>query len=99
MSKLPLYIRIACYLVSIVFGSVILIYTESFLLPIVIAALLSLLLYPVYKKLMDWKVPSILSIIISMLLIGILIGAATIVISSEIKTLIADISLQSAKIN
>lgn len=48
---------------------------------------------------MDWKVPSILSIIISMLVIGILIGVATIVISSEIKTLIADISLQSGKIN
>ena len=65
----------------------------------VMAALLSLLLYPVYKKLIDWKMPSILSVVITMLLVVILIITATVIISSEIKTVVADIGGQSSKIN
>ncbi len=99
MSKLPLAIRIPCYLITLVLGAIILIYAKGFLLPMVIAALLSLLLFPVYKRLVKWKVPTILSVIITMLIVVVLIVGTTLIISAEIKTLVADISSQSGKIN
>ncbi len=99
MSKLPLVIRIPCYLLSLVLGALILIYAKDFLLPMVIAALLSLLLYPVFNRLVKWKFPTILSVIVTMLFVMVLIIGTSLIISSEIKTLIADIGSQSGKIN
>jgi predicted PurR-regulated permease PerM len=78
---------------------IVLIYAKDFLLPMVIAALLSLLLYPVYKKLTEWKIPSILAVIITMLIIVALIVTTALIVSSEIRLLLADISSQSVNIN
>ena len=97
--KLPFTIKLAGWLLIAVLGTLILIYTKDFLLPIVIAALLALLLYPVYKLLVKWKVPGVLSVIITMLLVLILMVASVIFISAELKSVLSDLNGVSAKMS
>ncbi len=99
MPKLPLPIKIACLLVGLVFGTIILIYAKELLLPAIIAALLSLLLFPVYKRLIKWKVPNVLSVVITMLVVVVLIVVIAVIVSSQLKMLIADISSRSGTID
>lgn len=86
-------------MICLVLGVIILTYSKDFLLPIIIAGLLSLLLYPLYKKLTYFKIPAILSVIITMLIVIILISSVAFIISTQIKTLVADIGNQSGRIN
>ena len=97
--KLPFTIKLAGWIVIAVLGTLILIYTKEFLLPIVIAALLALLLYPVYKLLVRWKVPGVLSVIITMLLVLILMVVSVIFISAELKSVLSDLNGVSAKMS
>ena len=99
MSKLPLLAKITCWLICIVLGTIILIYAKDFLLPIIISALLSFLLYPVYNRLIKWKVPAILSVILTMLVVVVLISGTTAIISSQVTTVINDISNSSGEMN
>ncbi len=99
MLKLPFTIKLAGWLIIAVLGTLILIYTKEFLLPIVIAALLSLLLYPVYKLLIKWKVPGVLSVIITMLVVLILMVVSVIFISAELKSVLADLGGLSGKMS
>ncbi|MGP8215869.1 MAG: AI-2E family transporter [Bacteroidia bacterium] len=97
--KLPLSIKLTCWLLSAVLGAIILIYTKEFLLPVVIAALFALLLYPVYKRLIQWKVPEVLSVIITMLLVLIVILVSVFFISRQLTSVLTDISGLSGKIS
>lgn len=99
MSKLPLTVKIPCYLLSLVLGVIILIYSKDFLLPIVLAALLSLLLYPVYKKLTEWKLPSMLAVILTMLVVIVVIVGLSMLISNQVGLLVSDIQNSGARIN
>lgn len=99
MTKLPLTVKITCWLICAVFGAIILVYAKNVLLPIVIAALFSFLLYPVHKKLTTWKVPRVLSVLISMLIIVAVITLVVILVSSQIKNLVADVGGKSHTIN
>ncbi len=97
--KLPLTIKLACWLLIAVLGAIILIYAKDFLLPIIIAALLSLLLYPVYKRLVKWKVPGVLSVIITMLIVLSIITIAILFISKEITSVLVDLGGLSNKMS
>ena len=99
MSKYPLTIKITCWLICAVLGAIIVVYGKNVLLPIVIAALLSFLLYPLHKKLTDWKVPRVLSVIISLLLIAAVITLISMLVSTQIKSLVSDIEGKGSKIN
>ncbi|HXP52290.1 MAG TPA: AI-2E family transporter, partial [Bacteroidia bacterium] len=99
MLKLPLTIKLACWLLIAVLGTIILVYSKDFLLPIVVAALLSLLLYPVYRLLCNWKVPGVISVIITMLLVLCVMFISVLFISGQLKSVLTDFSGLSAKIN
>jgi predicted PurR-regulated permease PerM len=99
MSKLPLTIKVPCWLLSIFLGVLILIYSKAFLLPIVLASLLSLLLYPLFKKLTTWKFPTLLAVFITMLVVVVVVVGTAIIISKEISMVIADVSGSGNKIN
>lgn len=99
MPKLPLTIRITCWLICAVFGTIILIYAKNVLLPIVISAFLSFLLYPVYKRLIKWKFPAILSVIVTMLLVIILMLVTTAIITTQVRAVVYDIGHASGTIN
>jgi predicted PurR-regulated permease PerM len=99
MSKLPLTVKIPCYLISLVLGVVILIYSKEFLLPMVLAALLSLLLYPLFKKLTQWKFPTILAVFLTMLVVVIVVVGTAMIISKEIGLVVSDIVNSGGKIN
>jgi predicted PurR-regulated permease PerM len=97
--KLPFIARLTCWLIVSVLGTLILIYTKDFLLPIVISSLLALLLYPVYKKLLHWKVPNALSVIISLLLVIIVLFTVILLASKEIGAMISNVGGLAGKIN
>jgi len=97
--KLPFIAKLTCWLIVSVLGTLILIYTKDFLLPIVISGLLALLLYPVYKKLLYWKVPNALSVIISLLLVVIVLLGVILLASKEISSMVSDIGSLGTKIN
>ncbi len=99
MQKLPFPIKLATWLLIAVLGTVILIYTKEFLLPIIISGLLSFLLYPVYKKLLKWKVPNALSVIITLLLVVIILVSVIFLVSREVTGMLSDLSGLSEKIN
>jgi predicted PurR-regulated permease PerM len=99
MSKLPLTIKIPCYLLSLVLGVIILIYSKDFLLPIILAGLLSILLYPVFKKLIKWKLPTVLAVFITMLVVVVVIVGTALIISKEISLVISDVYTSGGKIN
>jgi predicted PurR-regulated permease PerM len=97
--KSSLTFRIATWLVILVFGTIILIYAKNFLLPIIIASLLSLLLYPVYHKLLSWKIPNALAVIITLLLVTIILVGVIALVSIQLSSLVSDLSGLSGKIN
>jgi predicted PurR-regulated permease PerM len=99
MQKMPFTFRLASWLIIAVLGTIVLIYTKNLLLPIIIAALLSLLLYPVYKKLLSWKIPNALSVVITLLLVTIILFLILILVSKEIRSLVSDLGGLSGKIN
>jgi len=99
MSKLPLTVKITCWLLSIVLGVSILIYAKDLLLPMVLAGLLSLLLYPLFKKLTKWKFPTVLAVVVTMLIVIIIIGTTAMIISKQISMVVADIYTSGGKIN
>jgi predicted PurR-regulated permease PerM len=97
--KFPFIAKLTCWLIVSVLGTLILIYTKDFLLPIVISGLLALLLYPVYKKLLHWKVPNALSVIISLLLVVIVLLSVILLASKEIGGMISNVGGLAGKIN
>jgi predicted PurR-regulated permease PerM len=99
MSKLPLTIKIPCYLLSIILCVLILIYAKDFLLPIVLAALLSMLLYPLFKKLTQWKFPNVLAVFVTMLIVVVVIIGTALIISKEISMVVSDVYTSGGKIN
>ncbi len=84
---------------SIVLGVIIITYSKEILLPMILAALLSLLLYPLFRRLTKWKFPTILAVVVSMLVVVIVIVTATFIISKEITQVVNDVSSVSGKIN
>ncbi|MFD2932249.1 AI-2E family transporter [Spirosoma flavum] len=73
--ELPSYAKIACVLLSlvvIVYGLHVL---QGLLIPLVFAILFSVLLFPLAKRLENWRVPRVLSIVLCLLLtLGVLTG-------------------------
>jgi predicted PurR-regulated permease PerM len=99
MQKLPFTIRLASWLIIAVLGTIIVVYTKQFLLPIIIAGLLSLLLYPLYKKLRQWKVPGVLSVLLTVLVVVALLVTVVLFVSKELSSMVADLGGLSDKIN
>ncbi|HTA82818.1 MAG TPA: AI-2E family transporter [Bacteroidia bacterium] len=99
MKKYPFTIKLASWLVIAVLGTIILIYTKDFLLPIVIAGLISMLLYPVYKKLKRWKLPNALTVVITMMIVVVVLVSVILLVSRELTSMMADAGGLSGKIN
>jgi len=99
MQKLPFTIKLASWLLIAVLGTIILIYTKEFLLPIIISGLLSFLLYPVYKRLLKWKIPNALSVVITLLIVVVLLVSVIFLVSKEVTSMISDLTGLSGKIN
>lgn len=97
--KLPFTIRLASWMLIAVLGTIILVYAKEFLMPVVVAGLLSLLLYPLYKRLLLWKVPDILSVVITMLLVVSFLVIALFFISKQLTSLLTDFTGLSGKLN
>ncbi len=97
--KFPLTIKLASWLIIGILGIVILIYAKDFLLPLVVAALLALLLYPVYNKLTKWKVPDLLAGIITVLLVIIIIVGVILLVSKQISGMVSDSGNLVGKMN
>ena len=98
-SKYPLSFKLAAYLVSLTIITLVLIYAKALLVPIAFAALLSLLLYPICNWLESKRVPRVLAIIFSLLLILIIISGVLIVISSQIAGFSQEIPALIERIN
>jgi len=99
MKNLPVPVKLASWLIVCVLGTMILIYAKEFFLPIVIASLLSMLLYPVYKKLLHWKFPNAIAVIISVLLIITVLIAVVFLVSKELTGIINNLGKLSGQIN
>jgi predicted PurR-regulated permease PerM len=99
MKNLPLSARIASWLIVAVLGAMILIYAKTFLLPLVIAMLLSLLLYPVHKKLLSWKVPNVLATLISVLIIVVFLVTVIMLVSRQLSEIVGELSKSGGKLN
>jgi predicted PurR-regulated permease PerM len=99
MKEYPFTMKLASWLIIAVLGTIILIYTKDFLLPIVIAGLISMLLYPVYKKLKHWKLPNALSVIITMMIVFVVLITLISLVSRELTSMMADAGGLSGKIN
>lgn len=99
MQKQPFTIRLASWLIIAVLGIVILVYTKNFLLPMVIAGFFSLLLYPLYKRLLRWRLPNTLAVLITVLLVVILLLTALYLVSRELSSMLNDMGSLSAKVN
>lgn len=81
MQKFPKSLKI---LLGIVLTYLILVYGKPFLVPLCFAALLSMLLYPVSKKLEGWGVNKGLSAVLSILGLVVLVGGIVWVLSIQI---------------
>lgn len=90
--RYPLTFKLAAAMACMVLGTIILIYAKNFLLPIVLASLISFLLYPLCKKMEMKKIPTLVAILISMLLILLLFLISLFLISSQVSNMIADMS-------
>jgi predicted PurR-regulated permease PerM len=90
--KLPFVNRFTNYLLIAVLGTIILVYAKELLLPIILALLLSLLLYPIYNRFLKWKIPGVLSVTITMLLVLFVILSAVYFISLQLQSVLSDMS-------
>ncbi len=97
--KLPFAIKLASWLIIGILGIFILVVAKEFLLPLVVAAMLAMLLYPVYRKLAIWKVPDLLAVVISLLLVVIIILGVIMLVSEQISGLINDSGVLAGKIS
>ena len=97
--RTPFYIKLAAILICIVLGTIVLIYGKEFLLPVIIAGLFSFLLYPFCKKLELLKVPKILAVTISMLMVIVLFVLLAILISTQLSHLVSELNGLNAKMS
>lgn len=66
--KYPLYIKIACALVSIIAAVYILFVLRATIVPVAFSALFAILLHPLCAKLESWRFPRVLAITLSIVL-------------------------------
>jgi predicted PurR-regulated permease PerM len=82
------------YSTLIIAGIVLLVYgliqAQKFLIPVVLAILLAMLVLPVERKLIQWKIPKVLAVLCSDLLIIFLIIAVFFVVGLQVKGIIAE---------
>ncbi len=71
--KYPLYIKIACSLVSVIAGVYILYMLRATIVPVAFSALFAILLHPICVKLESWRIPRVLAITLSIVLFIIVI--------------------------
>ncbi len=96
--RFPFSLRLAGILLCFVLSTIILVYTKDFLLPIIISALLSFLLYPLCRRLEKIKIPRIAAIMISMLIVLLLLVMVLLFISSQVSTLVREMSGMNQKL-
>ncbi|HOZ90092.1 MAG TPA: AI-2E family transporter [Bacteroidia bacterium] len=101
--RYPFYFKLASVLVCLVFGTIILIYAKDFLLPLLISILISFLLYPLCKKMEKKKIPPILAISFSLLLVLFIFMFSLFLISSQLSSMLSDMKnlnqIMAAKLN
>ncbi|MEO7801423.1 MAG: AI-2E family transporter, partial [Ginsengibacter sp.] len=90
MQQLPLTVRRAIELVGIYFFGMIIIVGKDVINPLVMAFFFSIMLLPLYRWFRKKKLPEMLSISLSLLLLIIIVGLAMWFFSSQITRLVAD---------
>jgi predicted PurR-regulated permease PerM len=90
--KAPFYLKFACILICIVLIPIILIFGKEFLLPIAIACLITFMLYPLCKRLENWKVPRIIAVILSILAVTMVLVTGIYLISSQLASLVSELT-------
>ncbi|HCA83478.1 MAG TPA: hypothetical protein DEP18_06795 [Flavobacteriales bacterium] len=79
------WINTAAVLIVIIIGGFLLIYFESLFKPLVIGGLLSLILLPVYRKLLQWRLPRFVAMTGTVLLTASLLTFLISLFSTEVK--------------
>lgn len=64
-----------------------LVFMKSFLVPLTYGLLIALIVYPIFKKLVDWKIPASLSIIISVFSVIVVLGVIVFIFFLLIKAI------------
>lgn len=96
---LPWYIKNTIILLGLVLFFHVLIIGKSILIPIGLALLLALLLFPLYKKLVSWNLPKPAAAIVSMLLIFIILFIIFWFISLQVNSISKDLPQITEKVN
>ena len=90
VQKLPLTVRRSVELIGLYFLGVIIVAGSGILTPLLLAFFISLVLLPVYRFLVKKRVPEVLAVICSILLVAMIVAGVVWFFSSQISRLIAD---------
>lgn len=97
-NQLPIYIRILVFVLIFYFSWQILVLTRTILIPVILALLLAIVLYPVQNLLESkWKLPKGLSALISTFLFILFLSGVVFFIAGEASAFSADINLLAKK--
>jgi predicted PurR-regulated permease PerM len=90
--RYPFVFKLTAVLLSVVLSAIILIYAKNFLLPMVISILLAFMLYPMCKKMERKKIPQLMAITLSLLLVFFVFILLLLLISSQISSMVSEMS-------
>jgi predicted PurR-regulated permease PerM len=97
--ELPSYFKATVILLGIVLLLYAINIARVFFIPLTIAFLIALLLYPICKKLEKWRVPRALATVISILLVVVVLGLIIFFISNQIVNFSRDAPMFAEKVS
>jgi predicted PurR-regulated permease PerM len=90
MTEMPLTVRRSIELLGIVLIGAVLVIGNDIIMPIIMAFFISILLLPIFRKLMKWNFPEVAAIILPILLLAIFLGLIVWFFSAQFSTLVQD---------
>ncbi|MES2702198.1 MAG: AI-2E family transporter [Bacteroidota bacterium] len=99
MDKLPITVRRSIELLGLIAVGFILSAGKDVIMPILMAAFMSMLLLPVYRWLRKKRVPEFLAILLSLLLLVVVVGSVGIFLSFQVASLLQDIPAMQKNLN
>src|SRR4028118_1659936 len=90
MQQLPLTVRRSLELLGLYFLGMIIVLGHSVLTPLLFAFFISIVLLPVYRFLVNKKVPEVLAITLTILLLVVIVGSIVWFFTSQVTSLISD---------
>ncbi|MCY1519951.1 putative transport protein YhhT [compost metagenome] len=89
-NPLPLTVKRSIELLGLCLIIAILVIGQSIIMPVLMAFFISIMLLPIYRKLLQWKFPEVLAIILPILLMLIFLGGIIWFFSAQVSNLVDD---------